>query len=87
MFWNSRYQNQNTMSMSAAYAEASSARASANTALTVDAILLASILVILGAGRILSLTGIIVTVIVSVTVILAVLGIIQPNRRGRRWSA
>jgi len=86
MFWNSRYENQNTMS--AAYAEASSACASsANTALTVDAMILASILVILGVGRLLSLTGIIVTIIVSVIVILAVLGIHKPNRRGRRWSA
>ncbi len=80
MFWNSRYQN----TMSAAYAEAFSACASsANTALTVDAIVLASILVILG----LSLGGVIVCVVVSVIVILAILGIIQPNRRGRRWSA
>ncbi len=85
MFWNGRYQNQNTMS--AAYAEASSARASFDTALTVDAIILASILVILGVGRILSLTGIIVSVIVSVVVILAVQVIGKVNRRGRRWSA
>jgi len=72
--------------MSAAYAEASSARASSNTALTVDAMILASILVILGAGRILSLAGIVVSVIVSIIVILAVLGIGEPNRRGRRWG-
>ncbi len=83
MFCNSRYENQNTMS--AAYAEASSVRA--DTALTVAAMILASILVILGVGRILSLTGIIVSVIVSVVVILAVQVIGKVNRRGRRWSA
>lgn len=78
MFWNSRYQN----TMSAAYAEAFSVRAStsANTALTVDAILPASILVIL--GRLLSLSGIIVSV-----VILAVQGIGKGIRRGIRWGA
>lgn len=83
MFWNSRYQN----TMSAAYAEASSMRASSDTALTVDAMLLASILVILGVGQILSLAGMIGSVIVSVMMILAVQVIGEVNRRGRRWSA
>ncbi len=82
MFWNSRYQN----TMSAANTEASSSCASfaANTdiTLTVDAMLMASILVILGLVC-LSLTAGVVISQICVLVLAGILGIMELNRRGR----
>ncbi len=86
MFWNSRYQNM----MSAAGMGASSSCASfaANTdiVLTVDAMLMASILVILGLVC-LSLTAGVVISQICVLVLTGILGILKLNRRGKaRWD-